>query len=315
MKAVVCHGGRISVADKPPPAGDGVLVRVVACGICGSDLSYVAQGLPLEATPGHEISGTLTDGTPVAIEPLVPCGECELCRAGERHLCVLGPGMIVGIARDGGMAEMLRVPESALVRLPDGLDVRTASLVEPLAVGIHGMQRARLVAGERVLVVGGGTIGLLAAAAARARGGDVTLVVRHDAQRAAAERLGLRVVERVEGTWPVVVDAAGSRSALDLCAAATRPGGRLVALAVYWEGLSFPDVTFALREIEVLPASLYNTQSGLRDVDAAAALLARDARLGAALITHRFPLDAAAEAYRTAADRSAGAIKVVLEPC
>ncbi len=314
MKAVLCQSDGISVIEKPAPLGEGVLVRVAACGICGSELSYLKHGLSMSVTPGHEISGTLSDGTAVAIEPLLPCGECELCLAGARHLCVRGPGMIVGIAHDGGMAEMLRVPESSLVRLPAGLDLRSASLVEPLAVGIHGMARARLLPGERVLIVGGGTIGLLAAVAARARGGEVDLFVRHEAQREAAAQLGLRVVDRVEGTWPVVVDAAGTQSALDLCAAAVRPGGRLVALAVYWDGLNFPDLTFALREVDVLPASLYNSQAGVRDVDAAAALLARDPRIGRALITHRFPLDAAAEAFRTAADRAAGAIKVVLEP-
>ena len=94
------------------------------------------------------------------------------------------------MSRDGGMAELLRVPARALVPLPQGLDVGNACLVEPLAVASHGLRRAGLVAGLGVGIIGGGTIGLCAAAIATRWGGDVSVAARHAQQRAAAEALG-----------------------------------------------------------------------------------------------------------------------------
>jgi threonine dehydrogenase-like Zn-dependent dehydrogenase len=314
MKAVRCHeAGRVHVTEVPEPSGDGIDVRVRAAGICGSDLHLLASGLPLPGTLGHELAGTLADGTPVAIEPLAPCGTCTACRSGRYNLCSEGPAMIFGIGRDGGMAEKVRVPQSALVPLPAGVDVSNACLVEPLAVAIHGMRRARVRPGERVAVVGGGTIGLVAVAAARAAGAEADLVARHDVQRAAGDRLGAGLVTDDRG-YDVVVDAVGTSEAVERAIALAAPGGRLILLGSYWDGMRVPGFALCIKEIDVFPASLYAHEGGNRDVDAAAALLAREPEIPRAIITHRFPLEAAEEAFRVAADRKAGAIKVVLEP-
>jgi 2-desacetyl-2-hydroxyethyl bacteriochlorophyllide A dehydrogenase len=221
--------------------------------------------------------------------------------------------MILGIGRDGGMAERVRVPPSALVPLPAGADVANACLVEPLAVAVHGMRRAGVRAGERVAVVGGGTIGLVAVAAARAAGARVDLVARHDAQRAAGDRLGAGT-ETEDEPYDVVVDAAGTSSAVERAVRLAAPGARLILLGSYWDGMEVPGFALCIKEIDVFPASLYAREGGSRDVDAAAALLALEPEIPRAIITHRFPLEAAEEAFRVAADRRAGAIKVVLEP-
>jgi threonine dehydrogenase-like Zn-dependent dehydrogenase len=209
------------------------------------------------------------------------------------------------------MAEELRVPERCLVRLPAGLAASDACLVEPLAVAVHGLRRAALRAGERVAVIGGGAIGLLAVAAARASGAEVGLEARHDAQGAAGAQLG---AGPARGGATLVIEAAGTKDALARAVELCRPGGRLLLLATYWAGLELPGFALCLKEVSVIPASMYGCAAGARDVDAAAALLAAQPGITRALITHRFPLDAAAEAFRTAADRRAGAIKVVLEP-
>jgi threonine dehydrogenase-like Zn-dependent dehydrogenase len=222
--------------------------------------------------------------------------------------------MLLGVGRDGGMAEEVLVPQRALVPLPRGLALRDASLVEPLAVALHGLRKAGLRGGTRVAVVGAGTIGLCATAIAVDAGADVTLVARHDHQREAGERLGARVGEP-EPDSDLVVEAAGSPAALERAVTLCRPGGSVVLVATYWDGkLELPAFATCLREITIVPSSLYGRTGAERDVDLAATLLARRPEIAATLITHRFPLDAAVEAFACAAARSAGAIKVVLEP-
>ena len=313
MRAVRASGGNVELVDVPAPtAGDRVRVRVRSAGICGSDLHLVAGGAPIGHTLGHEIAGTAPDGTPVAIEPLLPCGGCARCLEGDYNLCARGPAIVIGIASDGGMAEEIAVPERCLVPLPAGVRVEDACLVEPLAVAIHGLRRAALRGGERVAVVGGGSIGLCAVAALRAAGAHVDLVARHDAQHEAGARLGAGA--DVGDGYDLVVDAAGSRSALAQAVGLCRAGGRLLLLATYWEGFELPGFPLCLKEVDVIPASLYARHGVARDVDVAAGTLAANPEIARAMITHRFPLDGAVEAFDTAARRSAGAVKVVLEP-
>jgi threonine dehydrogenase-like Zn-dependent dehydrogenase len=298
--------------ELPPPVGDGVRVRVRGAGICGSDLHMLAGGFVRDVVLGHEIAGMTDDGTPVAVEPLSPCGACAACGRGDYNLCERGPRMIHGVGRDGGMADEMRVPARALVRLPAGIALGDACLVEPLAVVLHGLRRARLSGGERVAVVGGGAIGLCAVAAARAAAAEVALEARHDAQLAAGERLGAEA--KASGSYDLVVDAAGTESSFARAAELTRPGGRISLVGSYWTPVAFPGFAICMKEVDVLPASLYGRAGAMRDIDAAAALLAATPELPRAVISHRFPLEAAAEAFATAADRRGGAIKVVLEP-
>lgn len=302
----------MEVVDAPAPRGEGVRVRIRSAGICGSDLHLVDGGFDLPHILGHEMAGIAPDGRAVAIEPLLPCERCTHCRSGAYNLCERGPAIILGTAHDGGMADELLVPERCLVPLAPGVDVADACLVEPLAVAVHGMRRARLRGDQRVAVVGGGTIGLCAVAAARAAGAETALVARHDAQREAGARLGAGPAG--DGGYDLVVDAAGTRPALETALALCRPGARLLLLATYWSGFELPGFALCMKEIDVVPASMYGRAGPGRDVDVAAALLAQQRGIAAALITHRFPLEAAPEAFRMAADRGAGAIKVVLEP-
>ncbi len=311
MRAVRRLKVGVEVVDVPAPTSDGVRVRIRSAGICGSDLHLVALGTPLAQTLGHELAGVLTDGTAVAIEPLLPCGACEFCTAGDYNLCRKGPGIVMGVGRDGGMTEEVRVPERCLVPLPAGVAVSEACLVEPLAVAVHGLRKAGLTGGTRVAVIGAGTIGLCAVAAARAIGAEVGLIARHERQLEAGERLGAGALAE---ECDLVVDCAGTRSALERALELCRPGGTLLLLATYWDGFELPGFALTLKEIHVVPSSLYGRHGGGRDVDAAAALLAVQPEIARTLITHRYPLDAAGEAFRVAADRKAGSIKVVLEP-
>jgi L-iditol 2-dehydrogenase len=310
MRAVRCVEGVPSLVEAPAPGGEGVKVRVVSAGICGSDLHLLQWNLPF--VMGHELAGTLDDGTPVAVEPIAPCWVCGPCLDGAYNRCVRGPGMVMGVGREGAMAEQCRVPATAIARLPAGIDLGDACLVEPLAVAVHGVRQGRIGGTQRVAVVGGGAIGQAALIAAQAAGATVDLEARHDTQREAAVRLGAGTVG---GEYDVVIEAGGTASALARAVELCRPGGRVVLLGTYWEGgVVMPGIEICMKEIELVPASMYARSGPSREFDVAAAILASRPAIAATLITHRFPLDAVAEAFVVAKDRAAGAIKVVLEP-
>src|SRR5262249_24374319 len=210
----------------------------------------------------------------------------------------------------GGAGEGLAAERRA-ARSPAGLDLADASLVEPIACSLHALRRAGLRGDERVAVVGAGMIGLAAALVARAEGCDVDVDARHDAQRAAAARIGAGT--EPDGEYDVVVDAAGTESALRTCFALLRPGGTLSLVASYWEPVTFPQF-FSITKPVMVGANRHGHGEDGRDMDVAAGVLAESPAVAAAMITHRFPLDRAADAFDAAANRAAGAIKVVLEP-
>lgn len=311
MRAVRCPEGIPTVVDVPEPTGDGVLVTVASAGICGSDLHLLSFSLP--ATFGHEFAGTLADGTPVAVEPIDPCHVCDACIDGNTQLCVRGPSMAFGVGRDGGMAEKVLVPTSSIARLPVGVEASNGCLVEPLAVGVHGVRRGNIRGSHRVAVIGGGTIGQTALVVAQQTGAKVDLSARHERQIEAATRLGAGSLDG--NGYDVVIEAAGTASALAEAADRCRPGGTIVLLGSYWDGtVEMPGMAIGMKELTLVPAVMYGRSGPSRDVDVAATILAQRPELSDIIVTHRFPLDAAAEAFAVAADRSAGAIKVVLEP-
>lgn len=285
------------------------MLEVGAAGICGSDLTLVGWNLPV--TLGHEIAGTV-DGKPYCVEPTVRCGQCDQCRAGATQRCRGDAAHgLLGVAFDGGLADRVAVPRECLVPLPDGLAVRDASLVEPLAVSWHALRAVSAEPGERVLVVGGGSVGLLTVAAARAMGLEVDLDARHEHQRQVGERLG---AGSPRGEYQVVVEAAGTDSALAECVRRGGPAARLALVGIAQGDRRLPGIPFTMNEMTMVGCNCYDNGVRGHEFTQAAHALAADPDIAAAVITHRFPLAEAAEAFRVAGDRSAGAIKVVLEP-
>ena len=312
MKAVRCCDKHIQVVDIPAPEGEGVIVNVRSAGICGSDLHMVNAGYDLPSTLGHEVAGTLRDGRAVALEPIAPCGHCDMCVQGDYSLCRLSAGMVYGMGRDGGMAEHIIVPQRCIVPLPDNVSASDACLVEPLAVAAHGLRMLDIKPGSRVAIIGAGAVGLAAAAILTPHVTTVDIAARHPAQQEAAQRIGAGLDPA--GEYDYVVECAGNSAALKQAARLCKPGATILLLATYWESVTLPAFEVSMKALKIYASFMYDRQGLVRDVDIAAQLLAQRPELPGIMITHRLPLEAAPEAFAIAANRKAGAIKVVLEP-
>jgi threonine dehydrogenase-like Zn-dependent dehydrogenase len=309
MKAVRGRDGKPLLVDIDEPPGQGELLTMRAVGICASDLAYLNLGT--EVVLGHELVGERADGTAVAVEGLYGCGVCEFCLDGQYNLCALAAQRVLGLLNDGGMSEQFRAPDERLVDLPPGLDVANGSLVEPAAVAWHGARVGGAQDGGRVAVVGAGSVGMLAVAAAQTQGAsEVSLESRYDHQKLLGEHLG---ATQPSGLYDVVIEAAGSTTGLQRSLELLRPGGTIAVLGVHFDGMDVSYLGMLTKEAKLVASMGYCAHQGGRDMQQAAEMLADRPDVGNSLITHRFPLEDAAEAFRVAADRRSGAIKVVVE--
>lgn len=309
MKAVKIVDKKPVLVDVPEPSGSGVKVKIVSSSICGSDIHMIAKGAFGDHIIGHEFSGIAEDGRAVAIEPITGCGLCMACGDGHRIHCDAGI-YVMGVLGDGGMAEYVSVPAANLVELPTGLDIRIASLIEPLAVAVHGLDRAHVREGDRVLIVGAGPIGLAIGAALRGRGLPYDIIARHDHQKIAAQKLGAG--HRPDGHYDVVMDAVGSSASLKQAVQMVKPMGRIGLVGVGWETIGLAP-EFSGKEPMLIPSMGYNCKSPNRNFEEAGKILHERPDISEAMVSHRFPLEAVTEAFATAANRAAGAIKVVFD--
>ena len=309
MRAVYYDKGKVELREIQELSDKGIKVHVKSAGICGSDLHLLEMKLPLPYIAGHEVAGILDDGTPVAVEPIIPCGQCAYCKDDNYNLCRFL--ITLGIGRNGGMADEVIVPERSLVYLPSNIDVKDACLIEPLAVAVHGLRKASVNVKGRIAIIGGGTIGLSVIAVAVSSYDEVGLSARYDHQIEAGSLLGAR---ELDGLYDLVVECSGTESAVNQAVELCRPNGKILLLGTYWQAISFPQLSAMLKEITIVNSYTYAATGSERDFDSATAVLARNPRIASALITHRFPLAEVKQAFMVARDRKAGAIKVVLEP-
>jgi threonine dehydrogenase-like Zn-dependent dehydrogenase len=280
VRALVWHGDdRLeleSLADPPAAAGE-VLLEVELAGICGSDL-HAYRGHPGPRRPplvlGHEAVGTVS-GRPgrFVVFPLVVCGVCPACLRGEENLCERRG--LLGLDRQGVFAERVPVREDALVPLPEGLDPQVAVLAEPLATSLSALRVDGVGAGDSVLVVGGGPIGLLAVYACAARGAEAVCVEPVDERRALAERLGAAAVladaaDVAPAAADVAVDAVGIEPTWRAAIAGVRAGGKVALVGLGQAEGTMPTGDLVRRGVAVRGHYAYTR----RDFEDALALLA-----------------------------------------
>ena len=339
MKAVVWLGPREmelrDLAD-PAPAADEVLLRVGAVGICGSELSgYLGQN-SLRVPPlvmGHEFAGSvvarganvrgLAPGDQVIVNPLISCGECQLCRGGLENLCPRR--QIVGAHRPGAFAELVAVPAAGCTRLPDSLAAVAGSLAEPLACGVRAARVGGVASGTSVAIFGAGPIGLMCISACRRAGGEVRLAVdTNDARLATAASWGAMATCNPREDDPaatarresgglgvdVAIDAVGASATRRAAVEAVRPGGVVVFLGLH-EAESAVQANHVVRnEVRVAGSFAYTP---VEFAEAVGMLTAGDVRASSDWIEER-PLAACADAFAQLIDAPPAAAKIVLRP-
>lgn len=236
MKLTVFKNGTLMVeqTDCPTYAEDEVLLKVKACGICGSDVPRVFndKSYYYPIVLGHEFSGIVErshvgklDGQRVCVFPILPCKECEYCQKELYANCTNYD--YYGSRRDGGMQDYLAIKEENLVFLPDNVSYEAGAMIEPTAVCLHAVKKAKIIKGESVLIYGAGTIGLLCASWARDFGAENVYLVDIDEKKLQmAENLGFK---RYNGeTVQVVMEASGANACLNQAIDKIAPFGRLV---------------------------------------------------------------------------------------
>ncbi|TAM69390.1 MAG: alcohol dehydrogenase [Microbacteriaceae bacterium] len=349
MRAAVLFGpGDLRVVDRnvPSPGPEEVLVRVAACGACGTDLKILDGHFPQtppygEFTPGHEWTGTVvkvgstidefTVGDHVCIEAHRGCGRCDNCITGHYTACLnynnAAKGhRATGMTANGGFAEYAIHHVSALYRMPTALEPEDAVLITTAGTSLYGLDKSGgFIAGESVVVYGPGAVGIMAAQVCKVLGADkVILVGTRQSRLDRAAELGIEYVINSRETDPVeairaltggegadlTIEASGALPIPELCVQGTKRGGRVLFLAFYPGKVEF-DLSAAIRK----NINLYTSRGeGGNNVKRAVSLAAHGALKCKELVSHRFSLEDIGEAFRVIREKDGDPMKVVIVP-
>ena len=336
MNTLVCLApGDLAYHDRPAPVPQPgqALLRIRRVGVCGTDLHAYEGTQPYFSYPrvlGHELAGELVDtggapgfavGDAVTFIPYLNCGHCVACRAGKPNCCV--HMQVAGVHVDGGLTELLAVPATALVA-GQGLGYDELALVEPLAIGAHGVRRAAVQPGEWVLVVGAGPIGLGIMEFARIAGARViALDVNEQRLAFCRERLGVAhtingretdvaaaLRDLTDGDMPtVVIDATGSLGAINQGFNYLAHGGRYVLVGLQKGDLSFSHPEFHKRE-----ATLMSSRNATRqDFEHVLSAMRAGQVQPTTYITHRVAFGQVRDEFASWLDPANGVIKAMIE--
>ncbi len=335
MRAVkVADDRRLVVVERPAPEPEPhqVLIDVSYCGICGSDVHFrdVPDLFPPGTVPGHEFSGRIvtvgagvrgwSPGDRVCVLPFGQCGECASCLEGNEQVCphAVSNGVGLGTGRPGAYADQVVVDQRMLFSLPDSVDDRAGTLVEPLAVAIRAVDLARVVPDEPVLVLGAGPIGLLTALVLRNRGAKRAVVCSRNparAERAAALGLDTVSLDDVPQNPPAnapacVFECAGTPAAAQLAVQTLRPLGRLLLVGLSLTPLDLAAPPIVLKELEIRGVIAYRRAQFQAAID----MLASGAIPVDELITEVVPLTEAESAFQALTTRGNRHVKILLAP-
>ncbi len=332
MRALLCpRPGELALVERAKPeVGPGAaLVRIRRAGVCGTDLHIFEGTQPYFEYPriiGHELSGEIEAvgeasrfrvGQRVAVMPYVACGAC---RRGKPNCCRKLD--VFGVHSDGGMADWLVVPDDNLVDA-EGVGLDEAAMAEFLAIGAHAARRGELAAGQRVVVVGAGPIGLACAIFAKSRGAEVTVLDRRrDRLRFGAHAIGAdhfveagddarAALDALTGGdfFDCVIDCTGSPQAMNAGFSFVAHGGAYVLVSIVLGAIAFSDPEFHKRE-----TTLLGSRNATRaDFDAVFAMLRAGTIPTKALNTHRATLDEAAKMFPHWLRPSSGVVKALIE--
>jgi (R,R)-butanediol dehydrogenase/meso-butanediol dehydrogenase/diacetyl reductase len=321
MKAAIYEGNKtfgLGEGQAIAPGPGEVRIKVAYCGICGTDL-HIYQGhmdgrVGIPQVIGHEMSGEIVElgegvtgwqvGDLLTVRPLAPCGTCPACEAGHSHICL--NLNFIGIDTPGAFQGSWTVPAYSLHRLPEGVPLDKAAMIEPVAVACHDVRLGEVQAGEQVVVIGGGPIGMLNALAARHLGAQVLISEVNPFRVDLARELGLDAVnprevdlkalveERTGGAGAdVVMEVSGSQAGASVMTELVRTRGRIVIVAIFAFKPEVDLKGLLWREIKMVGVRVYEPQ----DFEQAIQLVADEVLPLDALITARYPLSGLQTAF------------------
>ena len=333
--ALLRHPYEIELVDRSEPHvdADEVLIRLRTAGICGSDVHGLAGEHPLMTLPrvlGHELAGqieavgrevtSVSPGDHVAVDPMLRCGHCRPCRLGRYNCCE--NLKVLGVHTDGGFAEFIAVTQGQVYGLPESLPWEVGALIEPLAVGAHGVARAKVVDGDRVVILGAGTIGLSALLAAKQHRVQVIVLDILDWKLDKAKALGADKVlnpvteDALEGVMgftngqgaEVVLEATGSPHTVASTISYLASAGRIGIIGITGQEILLHQSEFTRKEVDI-----YFSRNSLDQFPRIITRIAQGEIDPRPMISHRFPFEDVKQALQLASERGREVGKVILE--
>lgn len=339
MRSVAIKGVKeFEVKDIPEPIADGknVIINVKKAGICGSDIHYWTAGGPVGLVMGHEYCGTVKDvgsredlkvGDRVTALPISPCGECHACLSGNPQYCVHTWDNATGLSltNPGAMAPLMAIRPDMVIKVPDNLTDDEVAMTEPTAVGLHAIKLADIKVGDKVLVIGGGIIGLVSAMFAKMEGASYVAVSETNSKRGEnAVKLGVadeyfnaldpkfmeNVMTKTKEGFDKVIECCGNSAAVSSSLISVKTGGTVVLVGVSTEPVTVPLVVSVMHELTIKGAIAYTKEEFKTCIDLMASkkidvLKFLDSVVG---------LDEVQASYEKLTSGDSSAIKIIVDP-
>ena len=322
--------------EKPKPNGKDVIVKVQTCGICGSDIHYWEAGGPQGLVMGHEYCGVVVDagerkdlkkGDRVTALPISPCLECDACKSGNIHYCANTWTYATGLSltNPGGYAEYMAIRPDMVRKVPNNISDEEVAMVEPSAVALHGVHLGEVKTGDKVLIIGGGIIGLMSAEFARLQGATYVAMTETNpargkfAVKAKAvdewfNALDKKCMEKLSiasnGGFDVVIECCGNAPAVTSAIQACRAGGTIVLVGVALGAISVPLTMSVMAEQRLLGAIAYTA----KEFDCCIDLIASKKLNVKKYISKVVGLHEGQKSFETLTSGKDSAIKIILKP-
>ena len=326
----------IGEIDVPVSDGNNVIIDVKKCGICGSDIHYWDAGEPVGLVMGHEYCGVVSDigsredlkvGDRVTALPISPCGHCSACLTGNPQYCPDTWSHATGLSltNPGALAPKMAIRPDMVLKVPDNVSDEEVAMVEPSAVGLHAVHLANIKVGEKVLVIGGGIIGLVTAMFAKMEGASyVALSETNNARGDKSVRLGVvdewydakdtKMLEKMSlktnGGFDVVLDCCGNSPAVSSALMAVRPGGRVILVGVSLGTVTIPTVVAVMRELTIQGSIAYTKEEFQTCID----LMAGKKIEVLKFVDDIVGLDGVQKAYERLTSGDDDAVKILVDP-
>ena len=339
MRAVALKGKKefeIKEIEEPVIDNTNVVVKVLKAGICGSDLHYFEMGEPVGLVMGHEFCGEVIDpgnrddlkvGDRVTALPISPCGVCPACLSGNPQYCKSTWIHAVGLSLDnpGALTEKIKVRSDMVLKVPDNVSDDEAAMVEPTAVALHGIHLADVKVGSKVLVIGGGIIGLMSAMFAKMEGASFVAVSETNPKRgekaislgvadkyydATSEDMINEVITDTNGGFDIVIECCGNSSAVTSSLVTVKPGGVVVLVGVATGPISIPTVVAVMNELTVKGAIAYTKEEFATCLD----LISHKQIEVMQFVSDIVGYDEVENAYKRLTSGSDGAVKILVDP-